>query len=108
MSDLNLGLMVGEALASDRAVRRTAPIDVVKSTRQVRIQVWLWVAVVGRGRRRLMETESRMRQSAGLSLMNTTSHRQVPVESGRGSFACGVRPYSPGEIDELADVARSG
>lgn len=46
MSDLNLGLMVGEALASDRAVRRTAPIDVVKSTRQVRIQVWLWVAVV--------------------------------------------------------------
>lgn len=49
MSDLNLGLMVGKALASDRAVRGTAPIDVVKSTQQVRIQAgcgWPWSAVV--------------------------------------------------------------
>ena len=49
MSDINLGLMVGKALRSDRAVRRTAAIDVVKSTRQVRIQVgcgWSWLAVV--------------------------------------------------------------
>lgn len=49
-----------------------------------------------------------MRQFAGLSLMNATSSRQVPMDGGRGLFACGVRPYSPGEIDELAVVARSG
>lgn len=45
MSDLNLGLMVGKALASDRAVRGTAPIDVVKSTNKCASRL----AVGGRG-----------------------------------------------------------
>lgn len=65
---------------------------------------WPWLAVVVDDG---WKPKSRVRQSAGLSLMNATS-RQVPMDGGHGLFACGVRPYSPGEIDELAVVARSG